>query len=190
MERDRAQCLVGHDPARALRAVRRQRRLPRPPRLPDHNLARTGRHTFTALAKGEDGQTARDTVIARVVPAPVPPGALAGRWKRIVTAADLTKSGKEAPPPATGHSPSTASASGPRPTRLRHREPVRRCGQYAQRLRPDPDGATRFGRWWCQPLRTSRHWRDRLQLRRPVWLLHLVCFRRRVDVDGQESAMW
>jgi hypothetical protein len=57
-----------------------------------------GRHTFTALAKGKDGQTANDTVIARVVPAPAPPTALAGRWTRIVTAADLTKSGKEGPP--------------------------------------------------------------------------------------------
>jgi hypothetical protein len=57
-----------------------------------------GRHTFTARAEAKDGQTATDTVVARVLPAPVPPAALAGRWTRIVTAADLTKGGKEGPP--------------------------------------------------------------------------------------------
>jgi hypothetical protein len=57
-----------------------------------------GRHTFTARAKAKDGQTATDTVIARVIPAPAPPAALAGKWTRTVTAADLTKAGKEPPP--------------------------------------------------------------------------------------------
>jgi hypothetical protein len=57
-----------------------------------------GRHTFTARAKAKNGQTATDTVVARVIPAPRPPAALAGKWTRTVTAADLTKAGKEGPP--------------------------------------------------------------------------------------------
>jgi len=57
-----------------------------------------GRHTFMARAKAKDGQTATDTVVARVIPAPAPPVALAGKWTRTVTAADLTKAGKEPPP--------------------------------------------------------------------------------------------
>jgi hypothetical protein len=57
-----------------------------------------GRHTFTARAKAKDGQTATDTVVARVIPAPGPPAVLAGKWARTVTPADLTKAGKEPPP--------------------------------------------------------------------------------------------
>lgn len=41
-----------------------------------------GAHTFTARAIWADGRTATDTVRAQVSPAPTPPAALAGTWKR------------------------------------------------------------------------------------------------------------
>jgi hypothetical protein len=62
-----------------------------------------GEHTFTARAKTTSGQTATDTVSARVLPAPAPPTALAGTWTRVMTAAEDAKSdpkyGKDNIPP-------------------------------------------------------------------------------------------
>jgi hypothetical protein len=43
-----------------------------------------GKHRFAVRAVATDGRTATDTVIARVLPAPDPPAALAGRWKRLI----------------------------------------------------------------------------------------------------------
>jgi hypothetical protein len=60
---------------------------------------KAGRHTFTARAVDSSGHTATDTVIARVLPAPKPPGALAGAWSRTVTPEDIKKSGPGPPPP-------------------------------------------------------------------------------------------
>jgi len=56
-----------------------------------------GEHVFTVTAHASTGAVATDTVKARVVAAPVPPGKLAGRWTRIVSAADLKK-GPKGPP--------------------------------------------------------------------------------------------
>ena len=50
-----------------------------------------GRHRFTARVRTNDGRTATDVVIARVLLAPAPPTALAGSWTRVVTAADTKK---------------------------------------------------------------------------------------------------
>jgi hypothetical protein len=41
---------------------------------------------------GTDGTVATDTVVARVLPAPSPPAALAGTWTRTMTPADQKKS--------------------------------------------------------------------------------------------------
>jgi hypothetical protein len=60
---------------------------------------KAGRHSFTARAVDKLGRTATDTVIARVLPAPEPPSALAGAWKRTVTPEDIKKSGPMPPPP-------------------------------------------------------------------------------------------
>jgi hypothetical protein len=51
-----------------------------------------GRHTFTAKVKTTDGTGASDTFVARVLPAPAPPAALAGTWTRTMTPADQKKS--------------------------------------------------------------------------------------------------
>lgn len=51
-----------------------------------------GLHTFTARVKTSAGQTATDTVHARVLPSPAPPAPLLGRWTRVVTKADTAKS--------------------------------------------------------------------------------------------------
>jgi hypothetical protein len=59
---------------------------------------KAGRHTFTARAVDSTGRTATNTVIARVLPAPKPPAALAGAWSRIVTPTDLQKAGPGGPP--------------------------------------------------------------------------------------------
>jgi hypothetical protein len=50
-----------------------------------------GKHRFTARATLSDGRKASDTVVARVLPAPEPPAALAGRWKRTVTKEDIAR---------------------------------------------------------------------------------------------------
>jgi hypothetical protein len=41
-----------------------------------------GRHRFTVRAIAFDGRRSEDTVVARVLPAPEPPAALAGTWQR------------------------------------------------------------------------------------------------------------
>jgi hypothetical protein len=56
-----------------------------------------GEHTFTVTAHASTGAVAIDTIKARVVAAPAPPPKLAGKWTRIVTAADLKK-GPKGPP--------------------------------------------------------------------------------------------
>ena len=50
-----------------------------------------GKHTFTVRVTTTDGRTAVDVVTARVLAAPAPPTALAGTWRRAVTAADTAK---------------------------------------------------------------------------------------------------
>jgi hypothetical protein len=44
-----------------------------------------GKHRFTVKAIANDGQTATDTVIARVLPSPEPPSQLAGTWQRTIS---------------------------------------------------------------------------------------------------------
>jgi len=50
-----------------------------------------GRHRFTVVAVTAAGKKASDTVIARVLPAPAPPPALAGTWTRTMTRQDQQK---------------------------------------------------------------------------------------------------
>jgi hypothetical protein len=52
-----------------------------------------GRHSFTFRVHAKDRRVADDTVVARVLPAPEPPAALAGTWKRTIdgTAAPSTR---------------------------------------------------------------------------------------------------
>jgi hypothetical protein len=50
-----------------------------------------GRHRFTTQARLTGGRKVSDTVVARVIEAPAPPAALAGRWRRTVTDDDLVK---------------------------------------------------------------------------------------------------
>jgi len=45
-----------------------------------------GKHRFTVRVVLATGRSASDTVAARVLPAPKPPAALAGKWHRMVTA--------------------------------------------------------------------------------------------------------
>jgi hypothetical protein len=49
------------------------------------------KHRFTARATLINGKKASDTVVARVLPAPEPPSALAGRWQRTVTEEEVAK---------------------------------------------------------------------------------------------------
>jgi len=64
----------------------------------------SGRHRFTAQVKTMDSTRASDTVVARVLPAPPPPVALAGTWTRTMTPEDQKKSdpkfGRDNVPPA------------------------------------------------------------------------------------------
>ncbi len=46
---------------------------------------RPGKHRFTVRAVASDGRTATDTVVARVLPAPEVPAALAGTWQRTIS---------------------------------------------------------------------------------------------------------
>ena len=51
-----------------------------------------GRHTFTGRVVTTDGTAATHKVVARVLPAPAPPAALAGTWTRTMSPADQKKS--------------------------------------------------------------------------------------------------
>jgi hypothetical protein len=53
------------------------------------SFLRAGRHRFTTEARLTSGRKLTDTVIARVAEAPAPPPALAGRWRRTLSADDL-----------------------------------------------------------------------------------------------------
>ena len=64
-----------------------------------------GLHHFTVRATSTSGQTATDTVVARVAPTPDPPSALAGTWQRVVNPVGAPKPGspgapKDTPTPA------------------------------------------------------------------------------------------
>jgi hypothetical protein len=61
------------------------------------SFLKPGLHTFTVEALTTSGQSASDTIKARVIAAPPPPAKLAGAWTRIVTADDLKK-GPKGPP--------------------------------------------------------------------------------------------
>jgi hypothetical protein len=52
---------------------------------------KSGKHRFTARVRTNGGRNATDIVIARILPAPAPPAALAGKWTRVVTEADTKK---------------------------------------------------------------------------------------------------
>ncbi len=60
-----------------------------------------GRHRFTVQMRANDGRLAEDTVVARVLPAPNPPGALAGTWRRTIDTTDSPKLGSPANPTYT-----------------------------------------------------------------------------------------
>ncbi len=61
-----------------------------------------GLHRFTARVVPYSGRAAAHTVSARVLPAPTPPGALAGTWTRNVTPEDVKKATSgEGPPSGT-----------------------------------------------------------------------------------------
>lgn len=66
-----------------------------------------GKHSFVVRATATDGTKATDAVSARVLPAPAPPAALAGTWRRAVDAADAPKPG------SAGNPTSTLVAPGP-----------------------------------------------------------------------------
>ena len=57
-----------------------------------------GIHRFGVRVVPAKGAPTTRTVSARVLPAPAPPAALAGRWSRTVTEEDLAKAGPDAPP--------------------------------------------------------------------------------------------
>lgn len=63
------------------------------------SFLKPGKHTFTTKLTTTDGQTAETTTTATVSKAPSPPAALAGKWSRVVTAADATKQTSGSPPP-------------------------------------------------------------------------------------------
>jgi hypothetical protein len=65
--------------------------------ISDHHVAKGRAAPFTARAVDSSGRAASNTVTARVLSAPAPPGTLAGRWTRAVTAADIKKSGPMPP---------------------------------------------------------------------------------------------
>ena len=60
-----------------------------------------GTHRFAVRAKARDGSTATDTVVARVLPAPAPPAALAGTWARTVDVSGAPKPGSPGNPTST-----------------------------------------------------------------------------------------
>lgn len=60
-----------------------------------------GKHRFVVRATATDGATATDTVVARVLPAPAPPAALAGSWQRTIDATDVPAPGSSGNPTST-----------------------------------------------------------------------------------------
>src|SRR5262249_21761462 len=60
-----------------------------------------GTHRFAVRATATDGSTATDTVVARVLPAPAPPAALAGTWQRTIDATGVPKPGSAGNPTST-----------------------------------------------------------------------------------------
>ena len=60
-----------------------------------------GRHRFTARVTATDGRSAENTVTARVLAAPLPPAALAGRWHRVVDPTGAPKPGTVGAPADT-----------------------------------------------------------------------------------------
>jgi hypothetical protein len=60
-----------------------------------------GVHKFTVRAVSGNGQTASDTVAARVLPAPVPPAALVGSWTRTINTSDAPSPGSPGNPTDT-----------------------------------------------------------------------------------------
>jgi hypothetical protein len=60
-----------------------------------------GRHRFTVRATAKDGTTSSDTVVARVLPAPAPPAALAGTWERALDASGTPRPGSAGNPTST-----------------------------------------------------------------------------------------
>jgi hypothetical protein len=60
-----------------------------------------GKHRFTVKAIAHDGQTATDTVVARVLPSPEVPAALTGTWQRRIDTAGAPKSGSSGNPTGT-----------------------------------------------------------------------------------------
>jgi hypothetical protein len=62
-----------------------------------------GKHRFTVRVTVKGGKAASDVAVARVVPSPQPPTALAGEWVRTVNQQDLKKSGPLPPPAGVWH---------------------------------------------------------------------------------------
>jgi len=60
-----------------------------------------GLHKFTVRVATTNGQTASNTVVARVVPAPVPPAALVGSWQRTINTANAPAPGSPGNPTDT-----------------------------------------------------------------------------------------
>lgn len=60
-----------------------------------------GMHKFTVRTVALNGQTASDTVTARVLPAPIPPPAILGSWQRTVDTADAPTPGSSGNPTDT-----------------------------------------------------------------------------------------
>jgi hypothetical protein len=77
-----------------------------------------GRHVFRTTLLTKDGQRSSDTVTARVLPAPTPPGELAGTWSRTATKDDLKKctTAAESGCPPTGNWKITIGSRGWAPT--------------------------------------------------------------------------
>ena len=60
-----------------------------------------GLHKFTVRVMALDGQTASDTVVARVLPAPIPPAVLVGSWQRTIDTAAAPAPGSPGNPTDT-----------------------------------------------------------------------------------------
>jgi hypothetical protein len=60
-----------------------------------------GRHRFTVRATNLGGQTASDSIVARISAAPAPPAALAGTWQRAVDPTTAPKPGSPGNPTET-----------------------------------------------------------------------------------------